>query len=68
MSGRDMLSQAQWQLLQDVGNGMRSTCVDSYKPMKVLVRLGLMKAEEGRYALRLSVTDKGQELLDGGSK
>jgi hypothetical protein len=36
--------------------------------MKVLVRLGLMKTEEGLYALRLSVTDSGQAMLDGESK
>lgn len=68
MSGRGILSPAQWKLLQEVGNGIRTTCVDSYKPMKVLVRLGLMKTEEGLYALRLSVTDSGQAMLDGESK
>jgi len=68
MSERDKLSPAQWTLLQEVGNGIRTTCVDSYKPMKALVRLGLMRAEEGRYALRLSVTDSGQAMLDGESK
>lgn len=68
MSEREILSPAQWQLLQDVGNGIRSTCVESFRPMKALVRLGLMKAEEGKFALRLSVTDKGQALLDGEAK
>jgi hypothetical protein len=50
-------------LMCDVASGKRKTCVDSYKPMKALVSKGLLKAEEGQFAMRLSLTEEGSRLM-----
>lgn len=60
---KPVLSPAQWMLMCDVASGKRTTCVDSYKPMLSLVNKGLLRAEEGKFAMRLSLTEEGSRLM-----